>query len=99
MPVWALQPKLTTANIVHDHEGTIMSLRLFILRSDIGNSHYGLFNWSRVNNRLYTCLVVSTLIHEVTCTCWMEIVLKSATTCTVVTATCIYVYIILAMCT
>ena len=55
-----------------------MSLRLL---SDIGTSHYGLFNWSRVNNRLYTCLVVSTLIHEVTCTCWMVIVLKSATTC------------------
>ena len=43
-----------------------MSLRLFILRSDIGASNNGLFNWSRVNNKLYTCLVVSTLIHEVT---------------------------------
>ena len=56
MPVWALQLiwwKLTTVIIVitlevkvHDYEATIMSLR-----SDVGSSHYGLFNWSRVNNR------------------------------------------------
>ena len=51
---------------IHDYEATIISLRSFILRSDIGSSHYG--NWSRLNNRhvlLYTCLVVSTVIPEI----------------------------------
>ena len=45
---WKLAILVITLEVkVHDYEVYIMS---FILRSDTGTSHCGLFNWSRVNN-------------------------------------------------